>query len=289
MTTCKQEHRTGLLLISIAVISWSSAGLFSRLLTIDTQGLLFWRGVFGAVGMLAIIAALPTTGGIKAFSKLGWPGWSYAVTTALSMVLFVSALRNTSVAHVAVITAAVPFAAAYLGWLVLGEMPSRSALLASAVALCGVAIMVGISSDGHWTGDTLAAVMALTMAVMILISRKHKTIPALQAASLGSALSAVFVLPFMNFVVLSNYEIVTLLGFALATQVLGFGLFALGSSRLPPTQTALITALEAPLAPLWVWSVLGTVPAITTMIGGALVVAAVVGNVMWDRQNKQPQ
>jgi drug/metabolite transporter (DMT)-like permease len=282
MTTARRQQHLGLLFLFIAVISWSSAGLFSRLLNIDTQGLLFWRGVFGVIGMLPIIAFVPATGGIAGFSKLGWPGLAYAVITALSMVFFISALRHTSVAHVAVITAAVPFAAAYLGWAVLKETPSASSILASAVALFGVAVMVGISSDGHWTGDALAGIMAMTMAVMILISRKHQSIPALQATCVASALSALMVLPFMHFEALSNLELATLVGFAIATQVLGFGLFALGSSRLPPTQTALITALEAPLAPLWVWLLLSEVPALATIMGGALVVAAVVGHVLWE-------
>jgi drug/metabolite transporter (DMT)-like permease len=286
MTFLKNQHRIGLLFLFIAVISWSSAGLFSRLLDIDTQGLLFWRGLFGAAGLLLIIACVPATGGIAGFMKLGRAGFAYAFVTALSMVFFISALRHTSVAHVAVITAAVPFAAAYLGWVVLKETPGLSSIVASAVALLGVAVMVGISSDGHWTGDSLAAVMALTMAVMILISRKHRDIPALQATCIASALSAFLVLPFMHFKVLSNLEIATLLGFAIATQVLGFGLFTLGASRLPPTQTALITALEAPLAPLWVWLLLSEVPTISTIVGGALVVVAVVGHVLWEGRFK---
>jgi drug/metabolite transporter (DMT)-like permease len=278
----KSTHHWGLITVLIAVVSWSSAGLFTSILTVDVPNILFWRGVFGAIGLVIVVAFLPSTGGLKGFKQLGWPGLAYAVITAVSMLFFVSALRNTSVAHVAIITAIVPFAAAYLGWLALKEKPTGVAILASSLALLGVIIMVGLTQDGHWTGDTLALIMAFCMATMILISRKHSTIPALQATALASLLSAMFVLPVLTFEGLNSFELTTLLAFSIVNQVIGFGLFALGARWLPPTQTALITALEAPLAPLWVWLVLAKSPGITTIIGGSLVMVAVVGHILWE-------
>lgn len=272
------------MVVLIAVISWSSAGLFIRILSVDVPNILFWRGIFGALGLFVVIACLPITGGVKGFRHMGWPGWAYAVITALSMLFFVSALRHTSVAHVAIITAIVPFAAAYLGWLALKEVPTRPALIASAFALLGVIIMVGLNQDGHWSGDTLALIMALGMAVMILISRKHPQIPALQATCIASLLSGIFVIPVVTFQGLNTFELSTLFAFSVVNQVIGFGLFALGARWLPPTQTALLTALEAPLAPLWVWLVIAEIPGPATIFGGTLVLLAVIGNILWDKR-----
>ncbi len=280
-----RNHQYGLLVVTLAVVSWSTAGLFTRLLSVDVPSILFWRGIFGAIGLIAVIACFPVTGGLSSFRKLGRPGIAYAVVTAVSMVFFVSALRFTSVAHVAIITAIVPFAAAYLGWLALKEVPKRAALVASAFALFGVTIMVGLQQDGHWSGDSLALCMAFGMAIMILISRRHPQIPALQATCLASLLSAIFVIPLLNFDGLNTFELGTLFAFSIVNQVIGFGLFALGARWLPPTQTALITALEAPLAPLWVWMVLSEIPGTATIIGGGLVLMAVVGHVLWESRS----
>ncbi len=284
MTPIQRQHRLGSFFVICGVVAWSSAGLFTRWLTVDVQGVLFWRGIIGAVFMLPVIALLPASGGLKAFARLGRPGFYYALATAISMVFFVSALRHTTVAHVAVITAIVPFAAAYLGWAVLSEVPSHSAVLASGVAVFGVAIMVGLNQDGHWSGDVLAASMALGMAVMILISRKHPHIPALQATALASLLSALFMLPLLTMEWPGVADFKTLLAFSFVNQVIGFGLFAVGARWLPPAQTALLTSLEAPLAPLWVWLFLAEKPGLATLIGGALVVLAVVGHVVWDQR-----
>jgi drug/metabolite transporter (DMT)-like permease len=270
----------GLILVTAAAIAWSMAGVFTRSLVVDAPTILFWRGAFGALGTLVVIAALPGGGGLKSFRHLGWPGWTYAGVTALAMVCFISALLKTSVAHVAIITAIVPFVAASLGWLAYREVPGRSVIVASVVALAGVAIIAGVSSDGAWQGDILALAMTLCMGVMILLSRKYVTIPALPATCVASGLSALFTLAFASLTSVTTHDLFILAGFAVVTQVLGFGLFALGARLLPPMETALITALDAPLSPFWVWLAFAETPGITTVIGGIIVLAAVVGHVL---------
>jgi drug/metabolite transporter (DMT)-like permease len=287
MTSSRRSYHIGLLLVTAAAVAWSTSGLFTRLLAADTPTILFWRGFFGALGMCLVIAILPGAGGFRSFRRLGWPGFAYAGLTALSMLLFISALRNTTVAHVAVITAIVPFVAAYLGWAVMRDVPQPSAIMASTVALIGVAIMAGISADGSKFGDALAGAMALCMAGMILLSRRFGNIPALPATCLASALSAAATLPFVTFVNVTPEDLAVLALFGLVNQVLGFGLFALGARLLPPMETALITALDAPLAPLWVWLFLAETPGNATLLVGAAVLAAVIGHIRWANRRSQ--
>jgi drug/metabolite transporter (DMT)-like permease len=267
------SNRTlGLALVLTAVIGWSMAGLFTRLLTLDAPTILFWRGVFGAIGTLALI---PFLGGKNPFS-LGLPGLAYAAITAGSMLAFISAMRFSSVAHVAVIIALVPLFAALLGWAVFREKPLPTALIASLVAASGVSIMVGAGGDGNMAGNLLAMTAALLMAAMILIARRAPHIPALAAMALASAMSAAATLPFATISGLTNMELGLLAAFAFITQVIGFGLFAIGARHLPPTETALITTLEAPFAIAWVWAILGAAPTPATLTGGTIVLAAVV-------------
>ena len=46
-------------------------------------------------------------------------------------------------------------------------------------------------------------------------------------------------------------------------------------------ETALIGALEVPITPMWVWLVYDEAPSTPTLIGGALVLAAVLGHILW--------
>ena len=278
MADLRANYRLGLALVTAAAVAWSTSGLFTRMLTTDTPTILFWRGLFGAVGLLLAIIIIPGAGGIKSFRRLGLAGLAYAAITALSMLLFIGALMHTTVAHVAIMTAVVPFISAYLAWLVLREVPNRTAIAASLLALLGVGVMVGLSAEGTGFGDMLAFLMAATMAGMILISRKFGNIPALPATCVASILSAVATLHYSSLSLPTN-ELGTLAIFGLVNQVLGFGLFALGTRYLPPLETALITALDAPLAPFWVWLLLAETPKTATLLGGALVLIAVLGNI----------
>jgi drug/metabolite transporter (DMT)-like permease len=271
----------GLILLLTAVVAWSTAGLFTRLLALDAPTILFWRGLLGAVGTVAVMAA---TRDLASFRHLRLPGLAYAAVTTLSMLCFISSLLHTTVAHVGIITATVPFIAAFLGWAVLRERPAAAALVAGTCALTGVVIMTGTRADGHLTGDALALLMALGMGGMILISRRFPAIPALAATATASALSAVAVLPFADLSPITPQDLILLTLFALINQVLGFGLFALGARLMPPAETALVTALEAPLAPLWVWLVFAETPATATLTGGAIVLAAVLWHILRTQQ-----
>ncbi len=63
--------------------------------------------------------------------------------------------------------------------------------------------------------------------------------------------------------------------FGVVNSALGLSLFILGARLLPSVETALITALDAPLAPILVWLVFNETPGLATLIGGSIVFIAV--------------
>ncbi|MGA9027310.1 MAG: DMT family transporter [Steroidobacteraceae bacterium] len=270
-----QRHRRGFLLVSASAIAWSTAGLFTRIIHLDAWSMLAWRGLFGAAGLAAVLA-----GGRGAawrdLMRLGRWGWVFVLQSAAGMIFFITALRTTTVAHVAVIYATVPFFAAGLGWLVLREKPTGRAVAASLVALAGVALMVGIGREGGILGDVLALGMTLTMAVAMVVARHFRDMPFLPAACLASLISGVLSWPFGQPRAVTGQDLLLLAMFGLVTFAVGLPLFTLGARLLPAIETALIGSLEAPLAPLWVWLLFNETPAAATIGGGLMVVAAVI-------------
>jgi drug/metabolite transporter (DMT)-like permease len=127
------------MLVTGSAVAWSLGGLFTRLIPIDTWALLAWRGLFGALGLAAVMIGLRQTDVWGSLRKLGWLGWFFVIQSAAGMACYLAALRHTSVANVAVIYATAPFLAAGLGWVVLREKPTTSSIAASAAALVGVA------------------------------------------------------------------------------------------------------------------------------------------------------
>jgi len=192
------------------------------------------------------------------------------------MTCFLGALSLTSVAHVAIIYAALPFIAAIMAALALRERAAPGTLLASVVAFAGVALAaVGGAGEGHWTGDVLAVGMTLLMGVMIILSRRFPTIPMVPVACASTLVAGLIALPFATLWPVDTRSLLLLALFGATNTALGLVLFATGSSLIPATETALIGSLEAPLAPLWVWLAFGETPLPATIAGGALVMVAV--------------
>lgn len=273
------RYRLGLALVIGSSIAWSMAGFFTRLLPLDSMTMLAWRGIFGALGMVVLGLMLEGRGFWSLFRvflrREGWPAWVFAVGTVGGMTCYISSLRATSVAHVAVIYASVPFVAAALGWLCIGERPSVSAIVASFAALIGIAVMVGFGSEGALAGDLLAFGMTVTMALSMVLTRRFPTIPFLAAATLATLISGCVTWPFGHPLDVTMAQFGGLAAFGVINSAVGFGLFTLGARFLPAVETALIGALDAPLSPLWVWIGFAEVPDLSTCVGGAIVFVAV--------------
>lgn len=278
----------GILFVSASAVAWSTTGLFTRILPLDGATLLVWRGAFGALGLIAVIAAFRLDGGLAGFARLGRAGWAYAVLSGAGMICFIAALRLTTVAHVAIIYAAAPLIAAALAWLAMRERPGRSAVIASIIALAGGIYMVGLGDEGDLVGDLLALGMTTAVAGMMVMGRRFPRIPTTQAACASAALSALAALPFAAALSVTPHELGILAAFGITNSALGLTLFLLGSRYLPAIETALISALDAPLAPLWVWLFFAESPSQATMIGGAIVFTAILGHIGQDARKPAP-
>lgn len=271
-----RSYRTGLLLVTTSAIVWSTTGLFTRLITLDQWTVLAWRGLYGALGILAVMLCMSGGKSLREFQNMGWPGWAFAAVSGLGMLCFINAFSYTTVAHVSIIYATVPFVAAALGWLSIREKPSRSASVSSLFALIGVGIMVGIGGEGGWFGDLLALCMTICLATMMTLVRRYPNVPVMPAACLSALLSGLVSIPLANLAIPDTQNMMYLIVFGLVNSALGLSLFTLGSRLLPSVETALISALDAPLAPVWVWLFFYEIPSGPTLLGGTVVFVAVL-------------
>jgi drug/metabolite transporter (DMT)-like permease len=278
--TDSARHRLGLLLVTASAIAWSTAGFFTRLIHLDSWTMLVWRGIFGALGTLVFIVLRERGATLDSFRTMGRPGLLFVSISTLGILSFITSLRFTTVAHVAIIYATVPFIAAGLAWLVMRERPGMSAVIAGFGALAGVAVMVGLGREGNATGDLLALLMTLAMAAMMVIARRSQGIAVMQAACLASLLSGLVSIPFAGQLWVSGPDLLYLALFGLVNSAIGIVLFTLGSRLLPAIETGLIGSLDAPLAPIWVWLAFGETPTSTTLVGGLIVFGAVFAHVL---------
>lgn len=281
-------YSRGLIAVTAATVALSTAGLMTRLVAIDGPTLLCLRGTIAGIFLLLCLVLTARGRALADFIRLGWSGLLICATSAACAVLFIGALYTTSVAHVAIIFATCPFLAAGLGFLLLGERPGRVALIASGAAMAGVALMIGSGEEGTLLGDLLAFAMTGMVALWTVLVRRYPDKPALPCTVVSCFMSAALALPFATPLAASSHDLLVVLGFGVLAFSLGFLLLTVGARDVPPVESALIGALDAPLAPFWVWLVVGDQPAPATLVGGVIVLAAVIGHVLVSRHVPPP-
>ena len=278
MLQADRQHRRGVALIIAAAVAWSTAPFFTRLLHYDSWTILFWRGLFGG-GFIALFLVL-TQGvrGVRSLIAMKPNAWLVALLSTLGMVNFIPALQLTNVANVAIIIAAQPFAAAAIAWLWLREAASPRTLLASFVALAGIVVIVsGAAGVADYRGIALACLMLLAISAMTVAIRRYRDSSMVAAAAMSNFLGSLVSIPFAQKIgAVSQADLVVFAMFGLFQVGLGLTFFSVGSRYLPSGQASLIATLETPLMPFWVWLAFQEVPSIRALVGGALVMGAVI-------------
>ncbi|MEO0958439.1 MAG: EamA family transporter, partial [Pseudomonadota bacterium] len=186
------------------------------------------------------------------------------------------AFKLTSIANVALIYAVAPLIAALLAWMVIGERVGRGTALGAVGSLIGVGIIViGSLGTVNLVGDALAMIMTVAMAAIMVIYRARPQTPSAGPSVLQSLLLFPFALALGAPLQTSPGEIAILAAFGLLFAIASVTL-AEGAKRVPAGQTALLGALETPLAPLLAFLILSEIPPVATFLGGVVVLVAVL-------------
>jgi drug/metabolite transporter (DMT)-like permease len=269
------QRRRGRLFVALAAVAWSTAGLFQRELSVDVGAQLAGRALFAALGLLAYVGITERGRFLQAFRAIGRGGIAIVGLLAVSSASFLVALNHAPVANVLFMQALAPIIAAALGTL-LGEPVSRRTWLAMAVALAGVAVMVGGPGSASWLGQGLSLLMAVSFAATLVITRHRREVSMAPATCLSQILVFAAAAPFAH-VGGAGAKDTTLLATLGIFQIgLGFVFLTIGGRLIPAGEVALITLLEIVLGPIWVWAILSEQPAAATLAGGAIVLAAVL-------------
>ena len=270
------RRRRGQIYVALAAVAWSTAGVLQRQLTLDTSTQVFGRAAFAGAALLGYVAIVERGQVLRGFKSVGGAGIAVALCVAIASGCFIGALNHASVARVLFILAVAPVLAALLAWATLGEPISRRTALAMVLALSGVAVMLGAPGEASLTGDGLAFVAALAFSVMIVITRWRHEVSMAPATCLSQAILVAAFLPFATPGEISGDDLAWLAALGIGQIGLGFALLTVGARLIPAAQVGLITLLEVVLGPVWVWLALDERPGTLTLVGGTIVIAAIV-------------
>ncbi|MFT4000952.1 MAG: DMT family transporter [Rhizobium sp.] len=285
----QQQYRLGVIYVALSALAWSTSGLFVRAIHADLMTILFCRGIVSGLGVFVLFFYIERRNAFRILRSMRGPSLAATIFSTASMISGIGSIYYTSVADAMVIYATVPFVTAGVAFLFIGERPNMRTLIASGIAFAGVLVMLsGHSGDGgSWLGKGLAAVMTLTVAALAVIMRRHRSVPMLPAMALSAWLCSFVTFWFASPLSISGQDFGLIVTFGIVQNAMGLSLYTFGSRLLPASDAALLTALEVPLTPLWVWMVFAERPSAATLVGGPIVLAALFGHILLEvRRNR---
>ena len=118
--------------------------------------------------------------------------------------------------------------------------------------------------------------MMFAFALALVITRHRRDVSMAPATCLSQVFLLAVFIPFATPADIGGGDLVALVLLGAGQIGLGLALLTIGARLIPAAQVGLITLLEVVLGPIWVWLALNERPDTATLLGGAVVIAAIV-------------
>ena len=239
--------------------------------------ILFWRQFFFIIVVTLFLLITYKSKIFHAFYKSGLPGVLGGIVLACGFCSYVFAMYNTTVANTNFIIQTQTIFLAIFGYFFLKEKISKITLASIIIAFAGIILMVGNSlSPGQLSGNLVAFIMPISFAFLILIVRKYPEIDMVPLQLTAGAVAMIIGFMLSPEIIISKHDI--FLGFLAGFLQLGFGfiLITIGARSTPAAFVGIIMLTEAVLGPLWAWLFINENPPFIVLIGGSVVIFAVL-------------
>ncbi len=268
----------GPFLVFLGACSLSFGGLLVKSFEGSTLWqILFWRSVFFTLVVTVFLIFNYKKTIFTILYKSGFPGLFGGIILSVGFASYVFAMYETTVANTNFIIQTQTLFLAIFGYIFLKEAISKLTLTCIILAISGIFLMLGSSiSPGQMTGNLIAFIMPVSFAILILIVRKFPEVdmvPLQLVAGIFAMIIGFFMSPT---IIVSTNDI--FIGFVAGFFQLGFGfiLITIGARSTASAFVGIIMLAEAVLGPLWAWLFVNETPPIIVLIGGSIVIAAVV-------------
>ena len=256
--------------------------LLVRLIGANVMDVAIWRGMIGgSVTLVGTVLFAPHL--IPSWRVLlSWPSLLLILAQGLGSFLYLMALGQTSVANTMLLYASAPFLSALLAFVLLRERIAPMTMLCMLAVFTGVGVIAsGSLGGGHLWGDFIAFLNAASAAAYYVILRKTGAQSLIVSAGLGYFATALLAYPFAPHASfdIGQIGLVTISGAVVLAG--GCALQMIGPRHLPAAEVSMITMLEIVASPLLVWAVLSEAPAPLTLIGGGVILAALITHGVW--------
>ena len=239
--------------------------------------ILFLRSFFFLLALIAFLFVTYKKNTFNIIKESGLPGLLGGFVLSFSFVAFVVAMSNTTVANVVFIISTQTMFLAIFGYFYLKEKVSLIGLISIFLAMSGIIIMVGDSiSGGSLFGNVVALAIPINFAILVMIIRKNTKVDMVPAIFYSGIFSLIY-----GFFLAESFEFTKhdlWMGFLLGVPQLAvsFICITIGSRTVESATVGLLMLMETLCAPLWVWLFLNEIPPVSVLIGGTVIITAII-------------
>ena len=261
------DQQKGSLLAFVAVMFITPDSLFIRLSSIDTWGLVFYRGIIPFLTVFFGMLLIYKLNFFKILFTSGYHGIIYIATFSVTNITFVVSIQNTNVANML---------SAILGAVFLKEPPDRKTWISIIVTFAAIVYIFFDSLKlGNFYGDILGFVTAIGLAVGAVTIRSAKSKNLVPAAVVGKLFVATFALFFIESFALVEKDLIIVPLMCILCVAIPFVLVTIAPRFIPAAEVNLFFLLETIIGPIWVWFVIKEQPSIETLQGGAIIITTI--------------
>lgn len=278
----------GFLAVLGAALLWSTGGAFIKTISLDAFQISFWRSLFAAATILAIMK--PTRLSLDLTTVVS------SLCYAAMLILFVTATKLTTAANAILLQYTAPVYILVFGYFILKARITAAQIITVALCLGGMSVFFLDEFSAELNpyaqlGNLCAVLSGLGFGLFTVLLRKKRHEHPIDAILLGNG----WVIAICTGIMITHAGATehpaspeVLYGFAISTadsvMVAFLGVFQIGIPyilltrgirHVPALEASLLGMLEPVLNPVWVYFFYGESPSINALIGGAIIITAV--------------
>ena len=266
------NHLKGLLIAFFGIVILTPDAVLVRLADSNSWTVLFWRGIFFAIGIIVILLLTYRSKAVNELINIGKGGVLIGILTALGGTSFILAIHYTSIAKTLVIISTSPIMVAIISLFMLKEKPEFYTWISMIIVFIGIYIvMAGDSGGMNLMGNFFALASVIIGGFSFTLLRKYKNVNMVPAMAVNGIVIAFIGFVFADSLVLSSQSMLYIFASGIVLSV-SFSLITIAPQYIPAPEVAMFFPLGTVLGTLIAWIVIKEEPSSNALIGGAIVI-----------------
>ena len=280
----------GSLLVFLGAITLSFGGIIVKSFEgANLWQILFWRQFFFSITVIIYLLFTYKKNFFKSFYDSGLPGFFGGLALSIGFAAYVFAMYTTTVANTNFIITLETIFLALFGYFFLKEKINLITLISIILGISGVLIILGssltIQTKEEFIGNIVALIMPISFAILVVIIRKYPNVdmvPSTFTAGIAAALIGFFIADQLTM----SFKDIILASLAGIFQIgFGFILITVGSRTTPAAVVGVLMLTESVFGPLWAWLFINEIPPLTVLIGGAVIISAILFQSLFSKKD----